>query len=348
MGMVQQFQFTVVGAGPSGIAVVDKLLAAGFQPSDILWIDTEFSVGDFAKYWSNVSGNTKVGLFCDFLKALPSFQSITETFPLFSFEREDTCDLKHMVAPLQAITQKLTKKLTCIHGCVLSLQRQSSTWEIETTEGRFVSRGVVLTQGAKPISLEKTYGVPAIPMTVALDKEKLQGAIDLASEYAVFGSSHSAIIVLKHLCDLGVKRVINFYKTPCRYALSTNYGTLFDNTGLKGKSAQWAKAHIDGNWPHNLERFPLSDVHIKAELPKAKQAVYAVGFERRNDIVCHDTDLSQYDAHTGIIALGLFGFGIAYPEKHISPWGHTEWQVGLWKFMQYLEKILPLWLEYLP
>ena len=43
---------------------------------------------------------------------------------------------------------------------------------------------------------------------------------------------------------------------------------------------------------------------------------------------------------------GLFGFGIAFPESHTNPLGLTEHRVGLYKFMQYLDTVLPLWMRY--
>ena len=55
---------------------------------------------------------------------------------------------------------------------------------------------------------------------------------------------------------------------------------------------------------------------------------------------------SQYNPHVGIIGPGLFGLGIAYPELKPDPFGSVESQVGLWKFMVYLNKILPLWFKY--
>ncbi len=48
----------------------------------------------------------------------------------------------------------------------------------------------------------------------------------------------------------------------------------------------------------------------------------------------------------GIIGPGLFGLGIAYPELKTDPSGNTESQVGLWKFIVYLNKVLPLCFRY--
>jgi hypothetical protein len=48
----------------------------------------------------------------------------------------------------------------------------------------------------------------------------------------------------------------------------------------------------------------------------------------------------------GIRGPGLFGLGIAYPEVKTDPLGSVEYQVGLWKFMVYLNKVMPVWFKY--
>ncbi|MBN7552525.1 pyridine nucleotide-disulfide oxidoreductase, partial [Mycobacteroides abscessus subsp. abscessus] len=54
----------------------------------------------------------------------------------------------------------------------------------------------------------------------------------------------------------------------------------------------------------------------------------------------------ECNAANGIIAPGLFGVGIAFPEYRIDPMGFGEYRVGLQKFMDRLTKALPLWLKY--
>ena len=48
----------------------------------------------------------------------------------------------------------------------------------------------------------------------------------------------------------------------------------------------------------------------------------------------------------GIIAPGLFGLGVAFPEYAEDPYGFGQYRVGLKKFMDYLDSVLPLWLLY--
>jgi hypothetical protein len=52
----------------------------------------------------------------------------------------------------------------------------------------------------------------------------------------------------------------------------------------------------------------------------------------------------QYNPENGAIAPGLFGVGIAFPEARANRDGVVELRVGLWKFMEYLGDVVPLWI----
>jgi len=40
---------------------------------------------------------------------------------------------------------------------------------------------------------------------------------------------------------------------------------------------------------------------------------------------------------------GLFGAGIAWPERVTDPHGNVEMAVGFWKFMRYVRRVVPSW-----
>jgi thioredoxin reductase len=220
-------------------------------------------------------------------------------------------------------------------------------WSLHNASQTYKAHNVILATGAVPSSLNYP-GVEVIPFEVAIDKERLRRVINFNETYAVFGSSHSAIMIVRDLIEMGVKKVINFYRSPCRYAIDMTDWILFDNTGLKGKTAEWAREHIDGVLPPNLIRYNTTEPNIARYLPECDKVIYAVGFQKRNSIVIGDYEDTSYNPYVGIIGPGLFGFGIGYPELKPDPFGSVESQVGLWKFMSYLNKVLPLWFRYHP
>ena len=97
--------------------------------------------------------------------------------------------------------------------------------------------------------------------------------------------------------------------------------------------------------PVNLTRFIANEKNLACELNKCSHAIYAIGFKRRNIIIQGSSDF-EYNSKTGIIAPGLFGFGIAFPEVKIDSFGNEEHRVGLWKFLNYLNNVFPIWIKY--
>lgn len=341
------FLWAVVGAGPAGIAAVGKLLDHGIPPADILWVDPHFKVGDLGMLWPQVSSNTRVKFFNYFLHEVDSFsyKSIAATYSLNSLNPEETCTLMHVVEPLQGVSDALVRQVVTAKVSLHNMFLSERVWSLCSDDQGFKAKNVILATGAVPSSLNYP-GLDVIPFDSAIDKEKLARLVDKNETYGVFGSSHSAIIIVRYLVDLGVKKVINFYRSPCRYAIDMGDWILFDNTGLKGQTAAWAREHIDGTLPSNLVRYNTSDPNIARFLPECDKVIYAVGFEKRKNIVIGDYEETTYNPHVGIIGPGLFGFGIAYPEVKPDPFGSVETQVGLWKFMLYLNRVMPLWFKY--
>ncbi|MGQ3888050.1 FAD/NAD(P)-binding protein [Legionella sp. CNM-1927-20] len=344
---IQYFKWAVIGAGPAGIAAVGKLIDAGVQPEDILWVDPYFKVGDLGRLWSNVSSNTTVDKFNRFLYASSAFNYhvIAEQFNLANLLRDKTCVLREIVDPLQWVTKQLCNKVVSKVDTIKCMIIDNKKWILSTDSNKFIASQVILATGSVPSTLNYS-NVTNLPLEIAVDKQKLKKVIDLNFTYGVFGSSHSAIMIIRNLVELGAKQVINFYRSPCRYAIDMGEWILFDNTGLKGETAAWARESIDGVLPSNLVRYNILANDVRPYLATCDQVVYAVGFERRNTITINGLSYFPYDPHVGIIAPGVFGLGIAYPELKADPFGIVETQVGLWKFMTYLDKVMPAWLEY--
>ena len=337
----------VVGAGPGGIAAVGKLLDGGIDPKKMGWIDPHFSVGDLGARWNRVPSNTSVGLFLRFLNDCKAFEfgKKSETFHLETLDPKENCQLQHIVDPLQWITNHLKKKIAPFTETVLSLTLSQGCWHLKTKTGVFQARNVILAIGSEPKKLSYPSH-ESIELDVALHPEKLERVVHPADSIAVFGSSHSGILALANLSKLKVKQVIHFYRSPHKYAVYFPDWILFDDTGLKGYAAKWAKAHLDGTLPPHFQRVNVADRGFEESMALCNKAIYAVGFERRKLPILEQYEKLRYDDRTGIIAPGLFGLGIAFPQAQFNRLGQLEHRVGLWKFMDYLNSVLPIWFEY--
>ncbi|HVX00396.1 MAG TPA: FAD-dependent oxidoreductase, partial [Candidatus Babeliaceae bacterium] len=310
------FQWAVIGAGPAGIAAVGKLLDHGIEPANIAWIDPTFTVGDFGVLWRHVPSNTKVDLFLKFLRACPSFEfdHCPDTFMLQKAVPHKTCELGLMAEPLQWVTDQLKNKVKHFSDYAEKLTLNNRHWQIKLKQSDVLAKHVILATGAEPKALPFSSPV-MIPLQDAMDGQRIQNHCQSEDTIGVFGSSHSAILVLRNLIEnTQVKQVINFYKSPLRYAVYFDDWILFDDTGLKGPTAEWSREHLHGNLPANLQRIFSNNENIEHYLPQCNKVIYAIGFKRRTLPIIEGLGHLTYIEQTGIIAPGLFGLGIAFPE----------------------------------
>lgn len=347
MNKKKTYEWVVIGAGPAGIATVGKLIDHNILKESIAWIDPSFTVGDLGSKWFNVPSNTKVSLFLKFLMGSNAFnfKNCTKSFTLNELSPHDHCLLKEIADPLQWVTHHLASLVSTIKEEAISLNFSSGYWNIETKSSSIQAKNVVLATGSEPKQLSLGHS-SIIPIEVALNPNLLAEEVERNDVIGVFGSSHSAILVLANLLELHPKMVINFYRSPHLYAIELEDWIVFDNIGLKGKAAKWAKKNLEDSLPKNLLRIHSNDIEFEEKLSLCNKLVYAVGFEPRKLPVIEQYPKAHYQETTGIIAPHLFGIGIAYPQAQIDPFGNKEYRVGLWKFMDYLNFCLPLWLKY--
>lgn len=346
-------KWAVVGAGPAGLAAVGALLDNGVAGRDIVWIDPHFDVGLLGRKWRSVSSNTPVSLFDKFLLASPAFgyARCPQSFDLHAIPADDTCALQHIVEPLEWVTKQLRSQVDARMATVAAVKKCDVGWALElaNSEATVTAQRVVLAIGSRPreMTLERQE-VAVVPLDEALQVDVLKARCQPDDTVAVFGSSHSAIMIVRDLLqDPSVRAVVNFHRAPALvFAERAPSGEFInDSTGLKGKTAAWARKHmIEGSRPENLHVYPSTPAVISEKIGACTKAIFAIGFEREDlkiDIECP----LAYNDQTSEIAPGLFGVGIAYPERRADAVGNVELQVGLWKFMTYITRVAPtVWL----
>lgn len=343
--MSTHLRWTVIGAGPAGIATVGRLIDNGIQPDEIAWVDPGFAVGDFGTKWSVVSSNTRVSGFLRFLQASAAFQfHRAPDFAIRELDPQQTCPLAMVAEPLHWITGQLAGQVVAVKARATRLELGGRRWQVRTDSSTLVSDNVVLAIGSEPRRLDHP-GLQEIPLDVAVDPQKLATESLDGMTVAVFGASHSTMLVLPNLLRQPVARIVNFYQHPLRYAVEFGDWTLFDDTGLKGHAAQWARENIDGTLPERLQRCLVDDPRFDELLSQCDRVVYTVGFEARR-IDAPQWGPLLHNRANGIIAPGLFGVGIAFPGYRTDPAGFGEHRVGLQKFMEQLDTCMPIWLRY--
>ena len=341
---MKQYHWSVIGAGPAGILAVGKLLDQGVKSSDILWLDPAFNVGALGQYWYRVPSNTKVRLFTEFLLAASAFDYVNCPHSFDHLDPDGTCLLADVVKPLQWVTQRLRKRVHTQEIEITELYKTQQGWCLSTHHESWSSNNVILATGAIP-KQAPSQPLPCIDLPTVLNPEKLAQVVSPKDTVIVYGASHSGVLAVKNLLNLDCS-VINTYKHPLRYAIYQSDHIIYDNTGLKGVAADFARAQMETTMHPKLTRCLLASADYKSLVAQANKAVYAVGFVTHQRPHVANVHPANYDPQTGIIALGLFGCGIAFPERVTDRYGHQEWNVGLFKFARYLERVLPIWLAY--
>ena len=230
---------------------------------------------------------------------------------------------------------------------------------------------LILCTGSHPITgpLHVT-GIEEIGLDPALNPPLLSTLIpkSTSTTIAVIGASHSAILVLRNLYDLANAshphlRIKWFTRHPLRYAEERDGWIFRDNTGLKGDVAVWAKENLEEDvLPSSkvskyLEKISTTrekeQEDYKQHLAKCTHVVQAIGFKKNEVPVLTRGDErlhTEFDPLTGGFrdkegeeVRGLYGAGIAWPNRVTDPEGNVEYAVGLAKFMKFLKRVVPSW-----
>lgn len=245
------------------------------------------------------------------------------------------------------------------------------------------TKRIVLCTGSSPNNNPLPVGIPNIQnldLDTALSPTRLSSALSPLgpTTISVIGASHSAILVLMNLYNLASTTKLDLKvrwltRHPLRYAVFMDGWILRDNTGLKGEAAEWAKANLE---PEVYEQSDVSNciqrIDYKAGLekdvfltniPGSDFYVQAIGYNRDPIPVVKTSSgkevIPQFDHEKGTFNYvkesedgkiqsieplpGMFGAGIAYPERVKDPHGNVELAVGFWKFMKFVKRVSPEW-----
>src|ERR1700710_3132037 len=169
-----QFKWTVIGAGPAGIAALGRLLDHGIAPGEVAWIDPAFTAGDIGGKWRPVPSNTRVGLFLEYFNASPSFRfDDAPHFELHDLDPEQTCLLGTVADPLLWVSQHLAERVTVLPTIATELSLHDRQWTVSTEQGAITSTNVILAIGSVPKTLAHP-GLAEISIEVALDPVQLE------------------------------------------------------------------------------------------------------------------------------------------------------------------------------
>lgn len=346
---VPTYEWAIIGGGPSGIVTAFVLKEAEVADCDICWIDADkFSVGRLGKEYANVPSNNQAKVLREFLSMCKTF-SLVQTPAVERLSRLDPereYELKYIIDVLQDMTDYLLKRISTVPGFVDALEFVNDGWLIRVNNDIVIrAQRVVLAIGSHPRSLSYPCEYE-ISLDKALNKEVLAHYVNERDTVAVIGGAHSAVLVMKFLYELGVGRIINFYRNPLYYLpLPEEKLRACEVVGgpLAGMAAEFAREILDKNPPPNLMRIKNSPEALRAWLPLCNKIVYAVGFERNPMPTITGMTVDEH-AQGGILGRHLFGIGIAFPELIQEDNERCRYAIGLQDFVRFAQRMVPVWM----
>lgn len=359
-----RYDALVVGAGPGGLAATASALDAGL--GRVAWVDPEFNSGRVNARYREVPSNTAVKYFCEYVSMSPTLSAIES--PAVRMlkavsNQDDTTQLSNAGDMAKELTEGLKPHVNQIRDHVLALDFDGK-WRATLHDGKHVAADrVVLATGSHPreMDLHKHWShLENLPLDTCLKPSELH--VSDRDTIAVIGSSHSAILALMNLYQhKSSPRIINFYRHPLKYAKPMDGWILYDNTGLKGLAAKWARENLE-DWeklPHVHSRIQrictlgLDEQQVYADyMVGCTKVVYSIGYELNAlpRISVHNQPVEpKFNSNTGRFnsAEGqipaLYGIGIAFPEKVTDPYGNVELNVGFRKFMKFAKGAKAWW-----
>ena len=334
------FEWAVIGAGPAGITTVGTLLDLGIPAEKIAWIDPEFKAGRLPTY-AGVPSNNPTSKFFWYIKNCQTFNNCNskEINDFFKLNPDGHYKLKNINQVLFCLTSHLKKRVNIFESRMHYLFPKDNWWNILTTSQELIkTKNVVLATGSEPKKLSLHKPGTMIPLDVALNENQLAHVVNEDDTVAVIGSAHSAILIAKYLSELNVKMVYNFYNKEL--ILKSVINPTLD---LYGVAAKWVKDVLLVNPPANIKRIQSDEQNLQKYLPTCTKVVYAIGYQP-NHLPEAIVDLLQSN-DDGVIAPGLFGIGIAYPESYMHENIGIEPQVGLKAFLDYAQQKMPIWMN---
>jgi thioredoxin reductase len=332
-----KFKATVIGAGPAGIATVACLLQYGMGP--VLWIDPEFNVGKITSYY-NVPGNTMARLYVNWWKELPVIRDNVPSFPKHfdHYNENETQPLLFIGNALKEVVQYLLQRDDVVKHKGMA-EKIEVKGDKHIINDKFESEYCFICTGCYPNTLDLHYPDQQVIDLIHVLNDNYRD-YEKGDHYAVFGSSHSSLLAAMTLSKY-TKNITLFYKHDVLYAVYHKDWIEFDDTGLKGRVAEWTKANLE-----KLHRVQVDLPIFKEELRKCNKVIYGTGLNKNPlpQLIINGKNISNdnlsYDLSTGKIYNKLYGFGVAFPKENVDRRGKKEFSVGIWKFMKHIHEVV--------
>ena len=339
--MNNHIPITLVGFGIAGQILLSYILdlVPGYK---VRIIDPDFLGGDLIRHYSGIFSNTTIGQKLESISKLPGNWSDTISSLKTRGNLDNTIQLSDLVFDMRKSSGKLSIQCECIYDKVIrvSWNEEMRIWNLYLQSGVESTTNILCFCGGMS-PRQNDYGIPIIPLAIAIDKVHLSHIIKKGQSVLVIGSAHSATLVLKNLNNIPDIKATCIYRgsNPFKYARDNEYG------GIKKESADIADAIKSGVYT-NLSLVNAIDLpNISKALRDADWVIQATGFVGRfPEIFIGNTRITPtWDSITGIAKElpQVQAFGACLPSTTcINEIVYPD--ISLGSFVEQIEKRWPL------
>jgi cation diffusion facilitator CzcD-associated flavoprotein CzcO len=314
----------ILGCGAAGFLLLYTLEKNGISPEQVIVIDPSLNGGDLSSKWCSVRSNTT---WQQLLTAVPYNGPLPSIYA--AIDPTQPCPLRYYIQYLRDVTKAYLQKCEVHSTYATKTSHENGQWNITLKHQQtpLVADILLLATGSEPKHLDLPY--PSISLCVALDKEKLSSFVQKGNHILVFGTAHSATLIVQNLLDLGAT-VTNFYASQKPFYFDRDG----DYDGLKQDAARIADKILAKEIPVSLVSVQDTAAVIR-HTKNVDAVIYAIGFEARNPF-----GLKDYNGETGQIegVPHAWGFGIAYPKRAADG---IHWDVSIPAFQGHIEQQMP-------
>lgn len=330
--------YVILGGGIGGIISI-SVLYNKYPTKNFLWIDNNgFNTGDLINY-PEVPANTPFKILVKFIQSIYRLLGLTRTVDEICASKDGNIfKLKCLSAELSLITShiKSLDRVKTINDYISTINYQQEIWKLVGNSNTHECKNIILTTGS--IHRKLDYKIPEIPIKTALNPHKLKTLDIINKNITVFGNSHSGILILKNLNDLGCKNITNIIQSPTKIPYVNDKGIeIYPESGIRGIGLDWVKNNMI---PENK-----TDITINYYDPNktisSDYVIYAIGLTRHKLIIningkVYDMDdlvIKDNFNKTGLLGPNLYGLGSGFPRKFILN-GNIEYEIGMWGFLE--------------
>jgi hypothetical protein len=275
MSTLQYVPITLIGFGVAGQFLLSHILEL-VPAYKVAIVDPDFIGGDLARHYSAIRSNTMIKQKVGSLSKLPSVWSETIESLKKRGADDDTVSLAGLAADIRLTGNKLASKCACIYDKVsqASWNPDMKLWTLAFASGRPSQTTSIMCFCTGMSPRQEDYGIPSIPLSVALDPTALARTVNPGQHVTVVGSAHSATLILKHLNAIPNVSVSCLYKNKqFKFARDGNYD------GIKKESADIADAILKGEYA-DLTMIKSIDIkNVSKVIRKCDWLIQATGFQ---------------------------------------------------------------------